>query len=523
MTTRSMLAAAAAFSLAAVPALGQNETRTDGQNETKSSTALTIYSSAQPGGIPADWYRPVPGQPVRIGPGNIPGYAVVKIERPFEFDEGVGELAFRGVAALLDPTTVSFTSLDNDETKVLEQDYRFDLVSNDKLIERFIDKPVRVTTTQGSDQVWHAGTLLSASGGLVLQKENGGIVTLNTYDTIDFPRLPGGLLTKPTLIWKTFSPSAGEQHTRMSYQTTGITWWADYNLVFAPGDNANTGSLDVGAWVSILNQSGGTYEDAKLKLVAGDVNRAPEPNQMMRRGGRAGGEMAMADAAGFEEKSFFEYHLYTLGRPTTIPDNSTKQLELFDAARSVPADKILVYDGAGLGGYAASGRYTDRGFTGSGNTKVDVFLRFDNDKDHGLGIPMPQGRVRVSQLDTADGSLEFIGEDTIDHTPRGEEILIKLGQAFDVVGERTQTDFSIDNARKTMTETIEVTLRNRKDEPVDVIVREAMYRWTNWEITGKTHEFEKQDSRTLHFPVTLAANEKPGHEVKIRYTVRYTW
>lgn len=522
--TNRMMTTAAGLALAATLSAAAAQPGSSDQNvDTKSDTALTIYSSAQPGGIPADWYRPVPGQPVRIGPGNIPGYAVVKVERPFEFDQGVGEISFRGVAALLDPTTVSFLSIDDPETKVIEQDYRFDLVSNEKLIQRFIDRPVRVATTQGADQVWHSGTLLSASGGLVLQKESGGVVTISDYDTIDFPALPGGLLTKPTLIWKTFSPAAGEQTARISYQTTGITWWADYNLVFAPGDDANTGTLDVGAWVSILNQSGGTYEDAKLKLVAGDVNRAPQPTQMMRRSGRAGVEMAMADSAGFEEKSFFEYHLYTLGRPTTIPENSTKQIELFDAARSVPADKVLVYDGAQLGGYAASGRYTDRGFTGSGNTKVDVFLRFDNDKDHGLGIPMPQGRVRVSQLDTADGSLEFIGEDTIGHTPRGEEILIKLGQAFDVVGERTQTDFSIDSARKTMTETIEITLRNRKDEPVDVIVRESMYRSTNWDITAQSHKFERQDSRTLHFPVTLAANEKPGSEVKIRYTVRYTW
>ncbi|MBZ0171278.1 MAG: hypothetical protein K8E66_02760, partial [Phycisphaerales bacterium] len=420
------------------------------------STALTIYSTAQPGGIPAEWYRPVPGQNQNFR-GNIPGYAVVKEERAFEFDKGIGELSFTGVAALLDPTTVHFESLDNDATKVLEQDYRFDLVSQQKLIERFIDQDVTVASTSGADRVQHHGTLLSASGGIVLQKAGGGIVTINGYDTIDFPSLPGGLLTRPTLVWKTWSPADGEQDVRLSYQTTGITWWADYNLVFAPGDDANSGTLDVGAWVSILNQSGGTYEDAKLKLIAGEVNRAPQPRKMSSRGRSGGAEMLAMDAApGFEEKSFFEYHLYTLGRPATIPDNSTKQIELFEPARSVPADKILVYYGLDASRYGFfSDPMLDRNFGQTGNTKVDVYLRFENDKDSGLGVPMPKGRIRVSQLDPADNSLEFIGEDVIDHTPKDETILIKLGQAFDVVGGRTQTDFSVDQRAHVMTETIE--------------------------------------------------------------------
>jgi hypothetical protein len=252
-------------------------------------TALTIYSSAQPGGIPAEWYRPVPGQNNWVNHSNIPGYAVVKEDRAIAFDRGEGELSFTGVAALLDPTTVSFVSLDDPATKVLEQDYRFDLVSNEKLIQRFIDRPVTVMTTQGAGRMAHSGTLLSASGGLVLQKDTGGIVTIRDYDTIDFPSLPGGLLTKPTLVWKTWSPEGGEQDTRLSYQTTGITWWADYNLVFTPGADANSGTVDVGAWVSILNKSGGAYEDAKLKLVAGEVNRAPVFQPARGRGGGCDG------------------------------------------------------------------------------------------------------------------------------------------------------------------------------------------------------------------------------------------
>ena len=229
--------------------------------------------------------------------------------------------------------------------------------------------------------------------------------------------------------------------------------------------------------------------------------------------------MAEAAAPGFQEKSFFEYHLYTLGRPTTLPQNSTKQIELFEAARGVPADKVLVY-------YGLPGNYgffpdpvTDRGFGVQSNKKVDVYLRFKNSGDNGLGIPLPSGRIRVNQLDTDDGSLEFIGEDVIDHTPRDEEVLIQLGSAFDVVGERKQIDFRVDTARNTMEETIEIELRNRKDEPVEVLVKENLYRWTNWEIVESSHEWRKIDARTIHVPVRVDA----GEEAKLRYRVRYTW
>ena len=465
------------------------------------STALTIYSSARPGGIPADWYRPVAGQG-RAYYGNIPGYAVVKEERPFAFDKGVGELSFTGVAALLDPTTVSFISLDDEGTKVLEQDYRFDLVSNEKLIERFIDKDVTVMTTQGSGRTAHSGTLLSASGGIVLQKPDGGIVTINNYDTIDFPSLPGGLLTKPTLVWTTFSPVGGEQDTRLAYQTTGITWWADYNLIFTPGADANSGTLEVGAWVSILNQSGGTYEDAKLKLVAGDVNRA-QPQPTARGGGMIMESRAMADAApkGFEEKAFGDYHLYTLGRPATIPDNSTKQLELFDAARGVKVKKVFVYDGT------------------NSPSDVGVFLEFKNAEADGLGIPLPQGRVRVSQVDTADDSLEFVGEDTIDHTAREEDISIKLGNAFDLVGERKVVESNSNSERRVMTQSLEIKVRNRKAEPVDMIVRERLMNGLKWKITEESAEYTTQDASTIEFPVRL----KPDEEKIITYTIRYSW
>ena len=430
------------------------------------STSLTIYSTARPGAVPADLYRPLPGGTShnRPQPGRIPGYAVIKEERELELERGRADLRFVDVAALIDPTTVGFESLTDPEgTQVLEQNYQFDLVSQQKLVERYLDRQITVEQVRGDDIESFTGRLLSAAGGLILEDDRGRIRTLQGWSGIQFPELPGGLITRPTLVWDVQAERGGTHRARVTYQTQGMSWWADYNLVFAPGKDANSGLLDVGAWVSIINQSGASYDDAKLKLVAGDVHRAPQADPRFARGVR---QMVMAesDVAGFEEKAFFEYHLYTLGRPTTLPDNSTKQLELFESARGVPAEKILVYYGLqGFYGFAPN-PMTDRNLGHQSNPKVDVYLRFENVKDNGLGIPLPSGRIRVNQVDPADGSLEFIGEDVIDHTPRDETVLIRLGSAFDVVGERKQVDFRVDTVRKWMEDTIEVELRNRKDD-----------------------------------------------------------
>jgi hypothetical protein len=485
------------------------------------ATTLTIYSTARPGAVPADLYRPLPGGSGFSAPqyGRIPGYAVVKTERDLELARGRGELRFVDVAALIDPTTVRFESLtDPDGTQVLEQNYQFDLVSQQKLVERFLDREITVEQTRGDKVEEFTGRLLSASGGLILEGRDGAIRTLAGWSGIRFPELPGGLITRPTLVWDVIAGRAGKHRTRVSYQTQGMTWWADYNLVFEPGKDPNRGRLDVGAWVSILNQSGASYPEAGLKLIAGDVQRATAEGAVY--GQRMAKKMvAMEAAPGFEEKAFFEYHLYTLGRPTTLPDHSTKQIELFEAARDVPARKILVY--YGLPGHwgVFPNPMTDRNLGIESNPKVDVYLQFRNESESGLGVPLPSGRIRVNQLDPADDSLEFIGEAVIDHTPKDEEVLIRLGSAFDVVGERKQTDFRVDTARKWMEETIAVELRNHKDDPVEVLVKENLYRWVNWEIVEASHPWDKIDARTIHFPVEVPANG----EIEVTYRVRYTW
>jgi hypothetical protein len=486
-----------------------------------SSVGLTIYSSAQPGAVPVEMYRPVPpsmgGGWQRWNVSQIPGYALVRQGRSMDLDAGRGTVKFTDVAALLEPTTVRFESLTHPgTTRVLEQNFQFDLLGIERMLERSIDQTISV---DGQDV-----TLLSVTnGGILAQRPSGDIFFQQGYQDLSFDAPEGGFITKPTLVWDLAADHGGAHDVRISYETQGITWWADYNLVWTPGDDENSGTIDISAWVSILNKSGATYVDAALKLIAGDVQRAPQPG----RGGRFQPETmmmarsAMADDGGFEEKSFFEYHLYTLSRPTTVPDRSTKQVELFAPVANVPAEKLLVFDSipnARFWGYGGSAN-TNRGFGQGESPKVDVFVKFTNAEDDGMGMPLPAGRMRVSQRDTADDSLEFIGENVIDHTPREEEILIKLGSAFDVVGERVQTDFQYSDRRNEIVESFEVTLRNRKDAPVDVLVREVLYRWSGWEITRASDDWTKEDSRTIHIPVTL----EPDEERTITYTVRYRW
>jgi hypothetical protein len=503
------LAIAAACSSTATPLLAADDA---------AATAITIYSSAQPGAISPEYYRPIPGQGVPNAMG-VPGYALVRDERDMKIRQGRSQLSFTDVAALIDPTTVTFASLTDPATRVLEQNFQFDLVSTQKLLLKYIDKQVTVDKNVGNGVQPITGTLLSATDGIVLKGNDGSIYSLPAYSSVRFPDLPGGLNTRPTLVWDINSPAGGNQKTRVTYQTGGVTWWADYNLIFNEGADANSGLLDRSAWVSIINQSGATYGNAKLKLIAGDVNRVQPP--MQDRMFRKEVMMQAAEApavAGFVQKDFFEFHLYTLGRPTTLPNNSTKQIELFDQARQIPAKKILLYYGAPIP-YVYPTAYTDRDIGVEMNKKVDVYLEFKNDKQFGLGVPLPAGRIRVSQLDKADDSLEFIGEDTIDHTPKDELVRVKLGSAFDVVGERRQVDFAVDTKARWLEEEIEVKLRNHKAQPVDVVVKENLYRWSNWKILTKTHNFTKEDSRTINFPVKVP---KDGEAV-VRYRVRYTW
>jgi hypothetical protein len=335
---------------------------------------------------------------------------------------------------------------------------------------------------------------------------------------VRLPSLPGGLISKPALVWDIEAATAGNQKARLSFQAGGMTWWADYNLTYSE-PKPETCKVDVGAWVTIVNQSGASFDGARVKLIAGDVQRA-QPRGNIYPQALAAPRMEAKVADGFVEKAFFEYHMYTLGRPASLAQNSTKQIELFPTAPAVGCEKTLVYQGQAMP-YYRGGPVTDRNYGVQGNRKVDIYLRVKNSKANGLGVPLPAGRVRVSRADEADGALEFIGEDVIDHTARDETVQVKLGSAFDVVGERKQLDFRVDSSAHWIEEDVEIKVRNQKpDEAVQVHVRENLYRWSNWTVLRHSGgDFVKDDSRTIDFPLRIAAKS----EAVVRYTVRYTW
>lgn len=474
-------------------------------------TAITVYSSARPGTLNPQAFRGGSGS-------AVPGYAVVREERDFTLKAGRNVLRVDDVPALIDPTTVAFASLtDPAGTRVVEQSFEFDLTGTARLLSRFLDREITVDQVRGSGVEAVSGTLVGTQGGLILRQPDGSIRVIENHAGIRLPSLPGGLISKPTLVWDIETPTAGTHQSRFAYQTGGMTWWADYNLTYSEARSSGC-RLDVGAWVTLVNQSGASYADARLKLIAGDVQRVQAVAPQVRPAALASRALKQAD--GFAEKAFFEYHMYTLGRPTALPDNSTKQIELFPTAPGVGCEKTLVYHGQATTIPYYATPMSDRGFGVQSSRKVDVYLRFRNAAANGLGRPLPAGKMRVSKLDPADRSLEFIGEDVIDHTARDEMVQVKLGSAFDVVGERRQVDFRIDTTAKWMEEDIEVKVRNQKpDEEARVIVKENLYRWSTWSILRKTHEFTREDARTIHFPVRLA----PKAEAVVRYTVRYTW
>jgi len=418
--------------------------------------------------------------------------ALVKEVREVEVEKGLSRLSYRDVAEQMDPTSVHFRSLTTpDRLFVLEQNFEYDLVGAVKILNKYIDHQIQVVLENG--QVFN-GVLLSSSGSHVVIRTSDGkiqVISASGIQHFDFPRLPEGLITRPTLIWNVQNEGPRKHNTELTYMTSGMTWHAEYvGLV-----NAEDSGMSIGGWVSIENHCGASFTDAKLKLVAGDVHRARRP-----RGDGFELEEARITARAapqpFEEKAFFEYHLYTLTRPATLKNNQTKQISLFPSA-DVPISKIFVYDGVRQG------------------EKVQVFLEFVNSESQGLGLPLPRGKVRIYKEDQ-DAQREFIGEDWIDHTPRDEKVRLLMGNAFDLKGERKQTE------RKTITqrsfeESYEIQLRNHKDTNVTIQVVENLS--GDWEIRESTYPYEKRDARTavFHLPVPARKSITLAYRVLIRY------
>jgi hypothetical protein len=471
-------------------------------------TAITVYSSAQAGSLSADQFQ----NPYS----NVPGYAMIKQDRMIELQKGQFELKFSDVTSQIDPTTVSFSTPNKPGAAyVLDQNYQFDIVSTEKLLNKYVGERVVVEQTSGNDTKTIKGKLLGTNGGIIVQEDSGSVITLSRYDSVAFPSLPGGLLTKPTLLWLLDGQKAGTELARVTYQTKGMTWWTDYNLTLE--NNNDKCSMDLSAWVSLLNQAGSSFENTKLKLIAGDVNRVQPQHQVGRVYAKTMMASSEPERAGFEEKSLFEYHLYTLPRRVDLPNNSTKQIELFPSANKVECSKDLVFNGSQIYHHQYYNPITDGNYLRSAKPKVKAFISFENSKEKGLGMPLPAGKIRVNQLDTADGSLEFIGEDIIDHTPRNETVTIELGNSFDVVGERNQTNIIV--GKNEITETFEIKIRNQKDTKTKVKIVEPLYRWSNWEIQRHSDAYVKKNSSTIEFDIDL----NPEQEEVVSYTVHYWW
>lgn len=454
---------------------------------------------------------PTPSNGVSLTVYNT-GSALVQDRRTFALNAGQTVLNFTDVAATIDPTSVSFVSLtDPSGTYVLEQNYVYDLVNSQALLDRYLDQTIEYTAKDGTV---YTGQLLSGRNGDIILREASGevrVVKLADARDIKFPALPDGLITRPTLRWLIESATGGEQQVELTYLANGLTWTSDYTILLA----TNNRRLDLNGWITLTNTSGTSFTDAQLKLVAGDVNRITQVSMMAMR---AEADMAVMSAPppGVEQRDFSEYKLYEIPRPVTVGNNETKQVQ-FVASTGVNANTFYVYDSS-PSYYSFGYLMDDRYYGQTGVTTVGTYLEFSTGEDGGVGAALPAGRVRVYQQDI-DGSALLIGENTIRHTPKGETIQMFLGNAFDLVGERVQTNYNA-IAGNVLEESYEITLRNRKEnETVEIRIPERLFRWTNWQITQSSIPYIQLDSNTIEFRVTVPA----GGEVKLTYTVRYTY
>ncbi len=384
---------------------------------------------------------------------------------------------------------------------MLEQNYQYDLLSPQKLLEKYVGRAVTVYRWNQETEREEAveATVLSVNQGPVLRI--GDEITFNYPGRFAFPEVPENLIAEPTLVWLLDSSDA-RPRVEVSYLANAINWRSDYVMVL-DDDDRNAGLT---GWVTLTNQSGTDFQDATLKLVAGDVQRLDDGRMRDQLRALAAVGAAEQDAA-FSEEGFFEYHLYTLARPATVLNNEQKQVTLLEVPEFRVAKKLIYY--------GASHYYRSQWGEPFQNQKVGVYLDFQNREDEGLGMPLPRGTVRVYKRD-ASGAQQFVGEDLIEHTPRDERVRIKMGEAFDVVGDRRQMDFDVLGSC-TIESDWEIQLRNHKDEDVRVQVVEPI--GGDWTILASSHTPTRIDARTFSFDVPVAARD----ESRLTYRVRVRW
>jgi hypothetical protein len=469
-------------------------------------------------------------------------FAVVRQELPLDLKSGENQINVSDITMHLEPDSVILRDpAGKHSLHVLEQNYRSDPISESLLLSLYEGKTIdfEVGTGPGMQivkgkvirsgytphdnfamnrygQSYYQGQTAAASGQPII--EVNGQLRFSLPGTPVFPNLTDDSILKPRLEWLLATDKAGKFPAELSYVTGGMSWQADYNIV-APekGD-----IVDIVGWVTMDNQSGRTFDNARIKLMAGDVNKM-QPGTAGTFAMKAAINAAV-DMAGppVTEKAFDEYHLYTLERSTTLRDRETKQVEFIHAA-NVTTKQVYIYDGAKIdanryNGWNWENIRNDHSYGTESNPKIWVMREFVNSQANHLGMPLPKGRVRFYRRND-DGQVEFTGENTIDHTPRDETIRIYTGNSFDLSGERHRTNYVVEPGKNSATETFQIKVRNHKKEAVDVRVVERLYRGKNWEIVAKSDDYEKKDSQTVEFPVNIA----PDGEKTITYTARYTW
>jgi len=425
------------------------------------------------------------------------GVGLVKEIRQLPIQRGLHELAYPGVAERLQPETVHFLDLDDPKgTAVLEQNFRYDLLNRESLLERYRGKEVKALV----DGRWKTVRLLAAGSPPSQSTPIGRILDVDGEIHIEgfiLPALPEGLLLKPSLVWLIDAGKGGDHDVELSYLTEGLSWQADYVAVVDSKD-----MLDLTAWVTLDNRSGRDYENARLKLVAGTVKRVgPGPVGHTKYSMDSVGIEREAPQAGFSQEDFFEYHLYSLGRRTTILDREKKQVELFDKSGTRAARRYL---------FESWYRAED-----PDPRALDVSLEFENSKKKGPGVPLPKGVVRVYMEDEA-GQLQFAGEDAIAHTPEDEKVRLKIGQAFDLRGEHQVLRVDRKKKGRVREMDVEITLRNHKKKAVTMTAVEDIPGGSQWKLLAHSHDFERLSNGKLQFEVEVPAKG----ETRIDYTIR---
>ena len=472
-------------------------------------------------------------------------FAVVRQSIPLDLKAGANQISFTDATAHIEPDSVILRDPHGRRTlQILEQNYRNDPVTQERLLALFegktIDFEVQHTDAQGKlhkemvrGKIIRSGYIphyaaMSQYGQQYYQQQMAYATSTTPIIEVDgklqfslpglplFPTLGDNTILKPTLDWVVQTDKPGPGTGELSYITGGMSWHADYNVVAPPkGD-----TIDLVGWITMDNQSGKEFENARIKLMAGDVNKLqPGASPGYALAAKASRDEAMQAAV--TEKAFDEYHLYTLERSTTLHDRETKQVQ-FVAATGVKSQRLYVYNGAAVDPNRSYYGYeqirNDPNYGTQSNPKVWVMQEFKNSKANNLGMALPKGRLRFYRRDD-NGQLEFTGENIIDHTPGDETIRVYTGNAFDIVGERRRTNYRIDTSKDFFDESFEIKVRNHKKEAVEVRIVEKLYRWTNWEITQKSDMFRKLDSQTVEFRVQIP----PDGEKVLTYSVHYSW